>query len=281
MLRPGPDPIIDKNKTLEASGVLFLFNGLPSISLLFFYDISIVVKLDKITRRNNPSFTVVYLFMTALFVISGPAEKTIPSSTPVIARFEDDLIAWNPERKLTWDDYRGEPDASADAAASTTTLLTVSYQFNRTGFKFNIRSGFDPSRSWGIHRTAYILSHEQGHFDLAEVYARKLYRKLSEYRYDAKTYRKDLKKIYDEVISEKEKMQNKYDDETRHSINKVRQAEWLKKIATLLEETKDDAEYQNKPYSSASTFRMISPKSSSRSANLFLSTSITNSFPSL
>ncbi len=181
--------------------------------------------------------------MTALFFRSEPEKKSIASPGPVIAPFEDYLIQWDAERKLTWDDYRGEPDASTDAAASTTTLLTVSYQFRKTGFIFNIRSGFDPSRSWGIHRTAYILSHEQGHFDIAEVYARKLYRKLSEYRYDAKNYQKDLKKIYDEVISEKEEMQHKYDEETKHSIYKVRQAEWLKKISTMLKETKEDAEY--------------------------------------
>ena len=93
------------------------------------------------------------------------------------------------------------------------------------------------------HRTAYILSHEQGHFDLAEVYARKLFRKLSEYRFDANNYRKDLKKIYDDVIKEKEAIQNEYDEETRHSILKAKQAEWLKKIAAMLEETNEYASY--------------------------------------
>ena len=219
--------------------------------------------------------------MAAISLLARPEEKPAVSSIKVTATAKDDLIAWKPDRKLTWDDYRGEPDPAANAAASTTTLLTVSYQFGRSAFKFTISSGFDPSRSWGIHRTAYILSHEQGHFDIAEVYARKLYHKLSEYRYDPKSYRKDLKKIYEDVIKEKEEMQNKYDEETRNSILKVRQAEWLKKISGMLEETKEYADYQKSPYNSASTLRMISPKSSSLSANLFLSTSITSSLPSL
>ena len=33
--------------------------------------------------------------------------------------------------------------------------------------------------------------------------------------------------------------QNEYDDETNHSINKEKQAEWLKKIEKMLEEYKD------------------------------------------
>jgi hypothetical protein len=230
---------------------------------------------------NTYSFALSLIFMGAVFIMARPEDKPAAIAPFVTSPVKDDLIAWDAGRKLTWNDYRGEPDLNTDAAASTTTLLTVSYQFGRNAFKFTISSGFDPSRSWGIHKTPYILSHEQGHFDIAEVYARKLYRKLSEYRFDPKNYRKDLKKIYEEVIQEKEEMQNRYDEETRHSILKARQTEWLKKISTMLEETSEYAGYQKSPYNSASTLRMISPKSSSLSANLFLSTSITSSFPSL
>ena len=224
-------------------------------------------------------YTLVFVFVSALFIMARPEGKTVTylPFTPS----EDGLIPWNASRKLTWDDYKGEPDPQADAAASTTTLLTVSYKFSRNNFSFAIRSGFDPTRSWGTHRTAYILSHEQGHFDIAEVYARKLFQKLSEYKYDPRSYQKELKKIYEEVIKEKEKMQNEYDEQTRHSILRVRQEEWLKKIATMLHESAAFAGYQNNPYNSASTLRMISPKSSSLSANLFLSTSMISSFPSL
>ena len=94
-----------------------------------------------------------------------------------------------------------------------------------------------------MHKTAYILSHEQGHFDLAEVYARKLYKKVQEYRFHQKNYRKDLQKIYKEILDEKEEMQSKYDRETNHSINKEKQVEWLKKIEKMLEEYKDYADY--------------------------------------
>lgn len=157
----------------------------------------------------------------------------------------EDLVNWSASRKLTWADYKGSPDPASDAAASTTTYLSIEYNINSNSFGYKIQSRFSRTRSWGLHKTEYIQSHEQGHFDIAEIYARKLHKEMSEYKFDKKTFRKDLKKIYDDVTEEKEEFQNQYDRETRHSINKARQAEWLKKIEDLLQEYKAYANYQD------------------------------------
>lgn len=156
---------------------------------------------------------------------------------------KEELLTWNPNRRLTWADYKAKPNPESDAAASTTTILGIDYNITSTSFSFKIESQFSKTRSWGLHKTEYILSHEQGHFDIAEVFARKLNQKMSGYKFNKKTYQKDLRKIYEEVTDEKEEVQNEYDRETRHSINKEKQAEWLKKIAKMLEESKDYADY--------------------------------------
>ncbi len=156
---------------------------------------------------------------------------------------DEDLLNWDANRKLTWADYKARPDPSSDAAASTTTYLGIEYNIKTDRFSFKIQSRFSRDRSWGLHKTEYILSHEQGHFDIAEIFARKLNMKMSNYRFDRKTYDKDLRKIYQEIIDGKEEMQDKYDKETNHSINKVRQEEWLKKISEMLEEYKAYADY--------------------------------------
>lgn len=155
----------------------------------------------------------------------------------------DDVLTWSDTRKLTWSDYKANPNPESDAAASTTTSLSISYKISSNSFTYTIKSHFSKTKSWGRHKSDYILSHEQGHFDIAEIFARKLHQKMSEYTFDKKTYQKDLNKIYQEVVDEKEEMQNEYDEETNHSINKDKQAKWLKKIAELLEETKDWADY--------------------------------------
>ena len=77
----------------------------------------------------------------------------------------------------------------------------------------------------------------------AEFFARKLYKQMAAYQFNKKTYQQDLNKIYQDVLDEKEDMQNRYDDETDHSINKGKQAEWLKRIEEMLKELKDYADY--------------------------------------
>ena len=94
-----------------------------------------------------------------------------------------------------------------------------------------------------MHRTEYILSHEQGHFDIAEIFARKLHKSLSEYNFNKKTFQQDLKAIYENLMQEKEAMQEQYDRETNHSINKSAQAAWLSKINDLLTLYQDYSAY--------------------------------------
>ncbi len=154
----------------------------------------------------------------------------------------EELIRWS-HNGLTWADYKGKPNPKSDAAASTTTYLMISYTIGNNNFSYRIESKFSKTRSWGLHKTPYILRHEQGHFDIAEVFARKLHKKMSEYSFNKKTYPKDLKKIYQDILDEKEELQNRYDRETNHSINKEKQEEWNKKIEKLLDEYKAYADY--------------------------------------
>ncbi len=156
---------------------------------------------------------------------------------------KEELLDWSDTRKLTWADYKANPDPDSDAAASTTTYLVIDYNITSRSFSYKIESRFSKTHSWGLHKTEYILSHEQGHFDIAEIFARKLNKKMSEYNFNNKTYQKNLQKIYDEVTKEKEDLQNNYDNETNHSIRKEEQAQWLKKIKLLLEEYAAWAEY--------------------------------------
>jgi len=156
---------------------------------------------------------------------------------------DEELLDWSASEKLTWNDYKASPDPSSDAAASTTTYLSIEYNITTNNFGYKVRSGFSKTRSWGLHKTDYILTHEQGHFDIAEIFARKLNKLMKEYNFDWNTYRQDLKKIYQDVLDEKEDMQNKYDEETNHSINKEKQEEWLKKISGKLKELDAWADY--------------------------------------
>jgi hypothetical protein len=176
-----------------------------------------------------------------LFPVATMAQDRAVSS---LADKGEETIAWQYTRRLSWSDFKANPDPNSDAAASTTTLVGIEYNISNNTLTYNINCRFSKDRSWGLHKTAYILAHEQGHFDIAEIFARKLHKQMSEYQFNKKTFQKDLKKIYEDVMKEKEDWQEQYDKETRHSINKQRQSEWLEKIADALEVYAAYASYQ-------------------------------------
>jgi hypothetical protein len=156
----------------------------------------------------------------------------------------EELLNWSADRKLRWSDYKASPDPENDAAASTTTYLSIEYNMKNGEFGYKIESRFSKDLSWGRHKSDYILAHEQGHFDIAEIFARKLHKNMQEYVFNKRTYQTDLKKIYQDILDEKEKMQDDYDRETNHSINKEQQATWLKKIEKMLAEYSRFADYR-------------------------------------
>lgn len=158
---------------------------------------------------------------------------------------ENDFIDWSADRKLRWDDFQGTPETGSDRAALSAIMINVDFSFSNNNFKWTITCRFNKKKSWGRSKTDYILSHEQAHFDITEVHARKLHQQMKAYTFNQKTYQKDLQGIYQGIVKEENDMQSSYDRETNHSINKEQQAEWLVKVGKLLEETKDFAGYKN------------------------------------
>ena len=150
---------------------------------------------------------------------------------PLFSKAQDeDFVEWSPTKRLTWDDYLAKPSSSSDAAAITSTALGLEYHVRNNALTYKITCKFSKTRSWGKYKTDYILEHEQGHFDITEIFARKLENALREYDFNPKKFKSDLDQIYREIMEKKEELQNQYDVETDYSRNKEKQAEWLKKI---------------------------------------------------
>lgn len=167
-------------------------------------------------------------------------------ASPLFAHPQDaneELLNWNTGKRLVWEDYKSRPDTRSDAAASTATYLGINYSVSGTSLSYKISCSFSKDRSWGRYKTDYILSHEQGHFDITEIFARKLNKRISEYKFDKTNFKTDLQKIYQDILDEKEQFQNQYDDETDFSRNKDKQAEWLIKISKMLNDLKSYSNY--------------------------------------
>ena len=156
---------------------------------------------------------------------------------------EDEMIPWRNQRKLSWEDFLSSPKKQGDAVASTSTSLGISYQVKNGELTYTITCNFSRKKSWGLLKTDYILAHEQAHFDITELHARKLYEALYHYEFNPDTFKKDIATIYERIVKEKEEMQESYDRETDHSRKKVLQYNWLEKIDSMLGETEPFAAY--------------------------------------
>lgn len=157
---------------------------------------------------------------------------------------DENMIDWHEDRQLTWADFKGTPDPHSTNAALTNSTINLEYGYNNKGLIYNIKCRFNKSLSWGRVRNDYILKHEQGHFDIAEIHARKLHRALAAYTFNSKTVNDDVTRIHNDVINEHVALQKQYDLQTNHSLDSAQQSVWNKNIAVLLIELSEFRDYR-------------------------------------
>lgn len=143
---------------------------------------------------------------------------------------EQNLLTWKPTRRLQWNDFKGRPDVGSENAALTSTHIKFQYTIGENNFSFQVSCQFNKSQSWTRVKTESVLAHEQAHFDLAELYARKLRQAVSNYKFKAGSTEQDLDSLYDALMKEHHAVQQHYDSETDHSRNREQQQQWLRKI---------------------------------------------------
>lgn len=137
-------------------------------------------------------------------------------------------IEW---RKLSIDDFKGTCDGKGISMSTTEIRLSVYSIGDKIYFK--AIASFYPDKSFIANRSEKILQHEQLHFDITELYARKINATLNKNIYDITNY-KNAHKIYSNFIDQWNKEQDRYDAETDHSRNLIKQQEWEIKIKEQL-----------------------------------------------
>jgi hypothetical protein len=152
------------------------------------------------------------------------------------AQGENEKIRWEANLPLTWEDFKAKPDRSNSYSANTNSGISYSWSYStNTGepvLKHEVYSNFYPQLSWvkEIHDETYLLAHEQLHFDISELHARKLRKALDEYQI-GRNIRQDLKRLYNKIEAERAAMQEQFDKETLHSENREAELNWRKFIA--------------------------------------------------
>ena len=151
----------------------------------------------------------------------------------------DESILWSAERRLTWADFKGKIPPAADPAATTASGISYKYSANlihhEVHLDFEVSAFFYPNESWYKPEICddLTLSHEQLHFDIAELFARKMREKLSRTSF-SDNVKAEIREIYQNTLEDLKKYQERYDWETNFSRNREKQLEWNKKIAEAL-----------------------------------------------
>lgn len=149
--------------------------------------------------------------------------------SPILVKGQ--AIEWNPDRPLTWNDFSGKPDYRSTHGAVSYWNITYTYQCENRDCTyiviFNLKNLFDTQGSW-VKRDAesdYLLSHEQLHFDICELFTRKLAAAFHATLFTS-NFKAEIEEIYNKIRGECDAMQSKYDDESQHSKNTNMQYRW-------------------------------------------------------
>ena len=158
-----------------------------------------------------------------------------------IRKYENE-IDWSSTRKLSWDDFKGKPTSTSNNNVAATTYCGFSFESNRISIfkkvKIYTKTTFDCKLSWvrpDQKGRVDLLEHEQTHFDLCEVYARILRKKIEEKKLTVFNLN-DANNLFKEVYASYLERQALYDQETNYGLDRQRQIEWTMKVGHELNE---------------------------------------------
>lgn len=159
-------------------------------------------------QPNIKTYFRLILFFFIYFFINA---ETVPPNA--------DILFWLKNRPLMFSDFKGNPQEDYINFGNRTSeniihkLGTISKSIDLTYINshgsttFNIYAGMNTKDSWIKNKNDTItLKHEQGHFDICEIYARILRRDIKK----AKTI-DEAKKIYENISEAENIEQDKYD----------------------------------------------------------------------
>ena len=187
----------------------------------------------------------------ALVVVAGCAAASLgrskarePTLTQTIDAqiARDEAIVWAARRPLTWADFKGQPPDNAGVVAARTNYAIIDgVQCAGRKFEYRVVAAFRTKESWVRHAilrtaadSARALRHEQTHFDLSEVHARRLRRYFAELMAPCDVSSTDLSAAANRMERDEKAAQARYDEETDNGRNAAQQARWDKEVDSQL-----------------------------------------------
>ena len=173
--------------------------------------------------------------------VGQPTLPYSPSDGDVACRAKE--VPWSEARPLRVRDFRSEERVRGLSAEAATGIGARSAaEPDNRHFRITITSFFDPCDSWmrEEERNDYTLAHEQLHFDITELHARKLAARYVREVRDHGDFLRVHQRYYDEAWAASRAMQVKYDSEVYG--DREAQERWGREVAAALAEYEAYAE---------------------------------------
>ncbi len=180
--------------------------------------------------EKNTLFT--FIGITVIAFYSCKKEPTYEK--PITFKFSE-------QSTLTWKDFRGYYSYTETYAAATVSGIGYKYKERIENGKLildmDVYSYFDQAESWTKYKEGEpdMLQHEQFHYYVSELQARKLRKHLKEFTF-TKEYKDELNSEFCFWIAHLYVMQDQYDEESEHHLNTENQKKWEAKIYKEMEE---------------------------------------------
>jgi predicted secreted Zn-dependent protease len=145
------------------------------------------------------------------------------------------MLEWNEFYTLSWEDFKGKPTEESIGDAGTAVRIKAKPYYVDNKLKYNVNAYFNRDKSWATDRSPELLKHEQLHFDIAELYARKIRKRISDLSSegvkDIDTYNAEIRALLDES-NERDRQ---YDAETLHGAISKKQVHWEQMVKEELQ----------------------------------------------
>ncbi len=151
-------------------------------------------------------------------------------------------LRWSDRSTLRWADFKGHaPRSTGEPSAVTDTGFRVQLACQEGILDIRVNAEFYPDSSWVIaaRKSPESLRHEQGHFDITELYVRKMRKAIRDTHISCDSDRKAEaagRKIFRQLDRQWEKAEKQYDIDTRDGTDLARQEGASASLATQLAE---------------------------------------------
>lgn len=145
------------------------------------------------------------------------------------------MIFHDNDYKLKWKDFQGKEEEGLESFDAVSYVgFTFAYKGTprQDSLRIVVEAFFNKSRSWTDgDTTAKTLQHEQIHFDIAELYTRKLKQQITLATITYKNYQQVLKQLEGDLRTQMNLADSVYDASTDNGRNLTEQEVWNKNMS--------------------------------------------------